>query len=80
MEAIALSGKPDAEKRSCYDCRHCKAALSWWCVNDRAVEDRGTSIPGVVGCKHWEPIRSINDLNWFQRTFGMFSYVGIECE
>ena len=36
------------EKRSCYDCKYLKSALSWWCTNEDAKKARGTSIPGCI--------------------------------
>lgn len=76
IEAIAISGQPDAAKRSCYDCQHCKAAVSWWCTNDNAVKERKTKIPGTEGCKYWNPIRSINDLTFWEKLIS--DYVRIE--
>lgn len=43
------------DKKSCYDCRHIKQALSWWCGNPDAIKRRGTSIPGCVKCPFWKP-------------------------
>ena len=43
------------EKRSCYDCSHLKAALSWWCRNPDAIKARGTSIPSCIKCPYWSP-------------------------
>lgn len=64
IEAVLKDGKvPDAEKRSCYDCRHCKAAVSWWCQNKAAIEYRGTKIPGIINCNFWEPCRVELDLS-----------------
>lgn len=53
----------EARERACVccasdpslDCRHLKAALSWWCTNPNAIKYRGTSIPGVKGCPFFEP-------------------------
>lgn len=42
------------ERKNCYDCKYCQAALSWWCRNEDAVKYRGTSIPGTNFCKFWE--------------------------
>lgn len=43
------------EKRSCYDCSYLKNALGWWCSNEEAKKIRGTSLPGCIKCKFWEP-------------------------
>lgn len=43
------------EKKSCYDCKHVKCALSWWCSNEDAIKARGTRIPGCIKCTYWEP-------------------------
>jgi len=43
------------ERRSCYDCVFLKSALSWWCTNEKAIKERGTSIPGCIHCPHWGP-------------------------
>lgn len=48
---------PDAVRRSCYDCRSLRGAVSLWCTNDEAVKWRGTQIPGVTGCTFWTPMR-----------------------
>lgn len=46
---------PPEEKRSCYDCKHMKGYISWWCTEKEAVKVRGTAIPGVIKCPFWEP-------------------------
>lgn len=43
------------ERRSCYDCAHLIARVSWWCSNKDAIRDRGTAIPGCIHCPHWSP-------------------------
>jgi hypothetical protein len=43
------------EKRSCYDCSHLFARVSWWCGNEEAVKARGTAIPGCIHCTFWKP-------------------------
>ena len=60
---------PDKDKKSCYDCYHCQAAGTWWCVNVNCTEWRGTSIPGGVDCPYWEPGLTAKDLSWFQKIF-----------
>ncbi len=47
---------PPEEKRSCHDCRHLKAVINLWCMNEEAAKARGTRIPGVCLCSFWEPI------------------------
>lgn len=56
-ELRVVSGVPDSEKRSCSDCRHMQAAVSWWCQNENAIKARMTKIPGVHGCPYWEPAK-----------------------
>lgn len=77
IEAIAVSGTPDAEKRRCFDCYHCKAAVSWWCTNDEAAKERRTHIPGTDGRKHWKAIRRIDELSWWQRK--TLDYISVHC-
>ncbi len=56
IEAVLKRGTlPDAARRSCVDCRECKAAVSWWCTSQAAIDERGTRLPGVIGCPHWVP-------------------------
>ena len=74
--AVMVEGKPDAEKRACFDCQHCQAYVTWWCVNKEAVAWRGTSIPGVHECPFWAPVPLLAELPWYQRMFG--SYVRIK--
>jgi hypothetical protein len=66
IEAISIN-EPDKERRSCYDCKFCQAAKSWWCKNEQAIETRGTSIPGVIHCPFWEPVRMKKDLTFWER-------------
>jgi hypothetical protein len=68
-EQIIKGGPPDAARRACDDCRHMKAALSWWCTNKAACDARGTSIPGVHSCTFWEPARRYEDLTWWEKHF-----------
>lgn len=46
---------PPEQKRSCHDCRHLKAKVSWWCTLKEAIRWRGTRIPGGCLCPFWEP-------------------------
>ena len=75
-EAILEQGKPDSERKSCYDCTHCRAATSWWCTNEQASKWRGTKFPGGIKCPYWEPCRTKADLTRFERWFGDFVYFG----
>lgn len=43
------------EKRTCYDCKHLRQVLSYWCENSQAIQARGTKIPGCIKCPFWEP-------------------------
>jgi hypothetical protein len=43
------------EKKSCYDCKHLKHTMNFWCTNEDAKKARGTSIPGCIKCRFWEP-------------------------
>lgn len=61
------SGQPDSYARKCGDCRYLKAAVSWWCVNKKAIADRGTAIPGTANCTYWKPMRSIESMSKFRR-------------
>lgn len=60
------SGVPDATKKRCYDCKHMKAAVSWWCTSEEASDYHGTHIPGFDNCKFWEPIKKPT---WFEKWF-----------
>lgn len=71
IEAVTNS-EPDATKKRCFDCTHCKAAVSWWCTNEEATEERGTKIPGEVDCSFWSPCRQYKTLSWWERNFGNF--------
>jgi len=78
ISAVLRSGTPDLEKKSCYDCSHCKASVSWWCTSDDAAEYRGTKIPGIINCKFWEPCLVKSDLSRAQRLIGRYVYIGDE--
>lgn len=68
-EMIGYGGKPDAERRACFDCTHCKAAISWWCMNKDAIAARMTRIPDASNCPHWAPIRT--EFTRWERWFGV---------
>jgi hypothetical protein len=70
IEAVMVEGQPDAAQKRCFDCKHCKAAVSWWCTNKDAAKYRGTSIPGVRNCQFWEPMKTKVESSWFERIFG----------
>lgn len=67
IEAVLESGEPNASKRNCYDCKHCKAAVTWWCTNKEAIKLRGTLIPGTQNCKFWEPSRKLSEMSFWER-------------
>jgi len=56
ISKTVIKGQPDGDQASCYDCRHCKAALSWWCVNEDAISWRGTRLAGVIKCPFWDGV------------------------
>ena len=60
IEAVYKTKLPEPEKKGCQSCRHCQAAVSWWCVNKTAVKAHGTAIPEVIECSFWEPARLYN--------------------
>ena len=45
---------PPEVRRWCPDCRFMYARVNWWCGNKKAIEARGTAIPGVHRCPYWE--------------------------
>ncbi len=67
FEMLIMSGEADSEAKACDDCKHCKVAVSWWCTNGDAICERGTSIPGVEGCPHWEAATYKKDVPWILR-------------
>lgn len=67
MRFFAARGIPSAENRRCYDCKHLVGYVSLWCDNSRAVEWRGTSIPGVRNCPFWQPLPEARDLTKRER-------------
>ncbi len=68
-KAILIKGVPDEQRKSCFDCRYCQGAVSWWCINEEAIDYRGTSIPGVHNCHFWKPIQVWNNLKWWKKLF-----------
>ena len=42
-------------RKNCAYCGWMKAALSWWCTNQKAIDYRGTSFPGINHCIFWKP-------------------------
>lgn len=45
------------QKDGCWNCKHMKSAVTWWCSSEIAIKENGTSIPQcVVWCKQWEPV------------------------
>jgi len=67
IKAYGYNGIPNAERKSCYDCYYCQAAISWWCVNEEASKARGTLIPGTTHCHFWKPIET--NVPWHKRIF-----------
>jgi hypothetical protein len=74
-EQVLETGVPNANKKSCADCKHCKALVNWWCKNKLAIKARGTKIPGVVNCPFWEGCKTKKELSWSDRLFGDYIYV-----
>ena len=64
VEMLIMRGKADEQAKACDDCKHCKGSMSWWCTNEDAICERGTSIPGVSGCPHWEAATYKEDVSW----------------
>jgi hypothetical protein len=81
---MGVNGVPDEKRKSCFDCNQCQGAVSWWCVNEQAAKARGTKIPGVVHCPHWEPIPTKEELyenaNFFSRLLGIYKVGYIEVD
>ena len=75
--AIMKAGKPDYNKKSCYDCRFCQGAVSWWCINKDARIYRGTSIPGVIKCKFWKPVMMYSEMPLVKRFLLLFNPMAI---
>lgn len=67
MEAYMSSGSPDAKKRACYDCRFCRAAVTWWCMNKTARHRRQTGIPNAINCLDWEPVPLKSEVSLLKR-------------
>lgn len=74
---LIVKGEAGAEKKECYDCKHCQAAISWWCYNKEAINWRGTRIPGTSNCKYWEPTTHVRDITPKERK-NMY-YIEIDC-
>lgn len=54
MIEVRITGEPDADKKRCYDCHHCKASVSWWCKSPEAFAFYRTKIPGREKCPFWK--------------------------
>lgn len=84
LVGMGVNGVPNENKKSCFDCRYCQSAASWWCVNENASNERGTHIPGVVDCPHWEGIITKEKLkeqaSFFSRIFGSYTHGYIEVD
>ena len=77
ISAVIIKGEANSERKSCYYCYFCKAAVTWWCTNKEVQEFRGTNIPGTVECSFWKPCLRISELSVSDRLSG--SYIYIEC-
>ena len=61
MKKRRLNKEQIAEVRSIYNEKNCAycgwltAALSWWCTNQKAIDARGTTFPGICHCPWWKP-------------------------
>ena len=55
MEGAEFRNAHPFVKKNCAACKFCKPVLSLWCVNSKAIEYRGTAIPGIIFCDFWEP-------------------------
>lgn len=44
-------------ERNCAYCGWLTAALHWWCTNQKAIDARGTTFPGICHCPWWKPDR-----------------------
>lgn len=73
--AVMVEGKPNATLKRCFDCYHCQAALSWWCMSKEAKEKYGAILPGYWLCEFWKPCLVVSDLRWYERLF--FDYIEI---
>lgn len=72
MIQTLLTMPGDSSQRRCYDCAHCQAALSWWCVNPDAIKARGSQIPGVRDCPYWESAKTVGEVIWWKRLLGNY--------
>ncbi|PLS19353.1 hypothetical protein CVD28_02760 [Bacillus sp. M6-12] len=81
---MAINGTPDSDRKSCFDCNFCQASQSWWCVNEKAVEERGTKLPGIIKCPHWKPMVTeeelYNNATFFSKLFGTYKSGYIEVD
>lgn len=71
LEAI-FTHEPDASRRSCYDCMHCQALVSWWCVNEQARIAHGTALPIQEQCRFWAPGRLAPDRSFWEKLFATY--------
>ena len=75
-----LDGIPNAERKGCVDCKHCKAAVSWWCTNKEAIKHKNSSLPYTKNCSFWEPCRTKKDLTLWEKIspFSFFEYIVVK--
>ena len=77
-EAVLVRAKPDETTRGCADCKHCKAAVSWWCTSERAIELSRTRLPGIVKCPYWEPTRTKAEVRPWEYLTAPFKIIWID--
>ena len=65
FRVIAKDHKPNYKEKSCFDCDHCRAYVTWWCTNREAVLHRGTNVPGTTGCNFWKPVPVYSHLSFY---------------
>ncbi len=69
MFSFVCTGKPNDKLKCCRDCYHLQGAVTLWCMNDEAIEYRGTGIPGVKHCQFWKPMSQKRALGFFANLF-----------
>jgi len=73
---VKASEIPDIKKRRCYDCGYLVGRVTLWCNNAKAIEFRGTQIPGIRNCQFWKAmdLRFRLRLRLFMEDF--FTFIG----
>lgn len=67
VEAVMFDGEADQQRRSCFDCFHCRGAQSWWCRNGECITERDTVLADMIECRFWKPVRKWESLSWKER-------------